>query len=109
MSSTTFGYPQAISRAFASFRVARFSVSGAQRDFWRGSIPGSFTNKGPGQGKISQPGPFCINASIVRNRTLIADKQPQRHGDAIRLDVSASWGSGTQMARGLPLKTDKRL
>ena len=33
MSSTPFAYPQVVSRTFASFRVARFSVSAAQRDF----------------------------------------------------------------------------
>jgi hypothetical protein len=33
MSSTPFAYPQVVSRTFASFRVARFSVSAVQRDF----------------------------------------------------------------------------
>jgi hypothetical protein len=33
MPSTRGAYPQVVSRAFASFRIARFSVSSAQRDF----------------------------------------------------------------------------
>src|SRR5262245_31551927 len=32
-----------------------------------GSIPGSSTSKGPGQGKISQPGPVYINTAHQRS------------------------------------------
>ena len=33
------------------------------------AIPGRFTTKGPGQGRIPQPGPFYINAPINRRRS----------------------------------------
>jgi len=58
MSSTPFAYPQVVSRTFASFRVAIFSVSAAQRDFWRGFDSRQLHRLGTGQD--SSPGPFSF-------------------------------------------------
>ena len=54
-----------ISRAFASFRVASFSVSAAQRDLWRGFDSRQLHHKGPGQGSNPEPGPFYVSSSAA--------------------------------------------
>jgi hypothetical protein len=61
--STRFASSQVVSRTFASFRVPRFGVSAAQRDFVPSSIPGSSTREGPGQ-EISGLGLLAFRPSI---------------------------------------------
>jgi hypothetical protein len=49
MPSTPFAYPQVVSRTFASFRVAKFSVSAGHGDFCDGFDSRQLHREGAGQ------------------------------------------------------------
>jgi hypothetical protein len=69
---------QVLSRNLPCFRVTLRRSSRISAGHVTGSIPGSSTREGPGQGKIPRPGSFCINAPIknmteVARRALVSD------------------------------------
>ena len=59
--STPVAYPLVVSRTFASFRIARFSVPAGQGDFGSGFDSRQLHRNGPGQGRKTRPGPLCVN------------------------------------------------
>jgi hypothetical protein len=58
--STSFAYPQVVSRTFASFRVSNLTFTQLTSTFVAGSIPGSSTREGP-----QRCGPFVCRPSAA--------------------------------------------
>src|SRR4029079_2766786 len=85
MPSTPFAYPQVISRCFMLFRVVKFSVSAAQRDFCSGRVRFPAAPLPEDRPGLKSPGLLSFSTHVHQHRT-------RRHTLVRRDRVSQSIG-----------------